>query len=219
MVGSTLLSPEHLSSPSAQLKKRQRWDVTGAENLQFNNTGKFFRSRHLVTLTGKYGHLIDLGENYIGPVPTAYGGPVTGGYLADPDNAENDRIEYNRLRRAAEVIAYEVFGSPPDGWVGAWVKHLDGDPANLAPHNLLWVTAVSAEAKQRSIIKGNMVSDVVRSRQANNPSRGGIYDPHRKQNKNARAFACERLDVPLRPRIMHHQGTRKAATIQRQKGQ
>lgn len=179
--------------------------------MQFNHKGMFFRSRHLVTLAGKYRHLIDLGETYLGPVPTAYGGPVTGGYLADPDNAENERMEYNRLRRASEVIAYEVFGSPPGGWIGAWVKHLDGDPANLAPHNLLWMTAIDLNHKRHNVIKTHMVSDIVQSRQANNPSRGGIYDPHKKQNKNAKTFADERLDVPMRPRIMHHQGTRNAA--------
>ncbi|WP_157561035.1 HNH endonuclease [Mycobacterium sp. E802] len=183
--------------------------MTGAENLQFNDAGKFFRSRHLVTLTGKYGHLIDLGKNYGGPVPTAYGGPVTGGYLADPDDAENEQLEYNRLRRASEVIAYEVFGSPPDGWVGAWVKHLDSDPTNLAPHNLEWATTVNLNDKRHNMIKGRMVSDVVRSQRANNPSRGGIYRP--RQPKHAAPFMDERLDVPLRPRIMHHQATRRTA--------
>jgi len=209
MVGSILLSPEQQCSPSAQPNKRQRWDVTGAGNLQFNALGAFYRGTNKVRLTGKYGHLVDLGKNYGGPVPTAYGGPVTGGYLADPHDAESEQLEYNRLRRASEVIAYEVFGSPPDGWVGAWVKHLDGNPANLAPHNLEWMTTVSANTKRHNVIKVNMVSDVVRSQRANNPSRGGIYRPH--LNTRADSVVGERLDVPMRPRIMHHQGTRRTA--------
>jgi hypothetical protein len=209
MVGSAFLSPEQLSSPSAQSKKRQRWDVTGAHNLQFNTHGAFYRSDHKVRLSGKYGHLIDLGDDYSGPVPTAYGGPVTGSYLADPDNAESEQLEYNRLRRASEVIAYETLGRPPGGWVGAWVKHLDDDPANLAPENLQWATTVDPNTKQHNMIKGNMVSDVVRSRRANSASRGGLYRPHKA--KRADTYPGERLDVPMRPRMMHHHGTRKTA--------
>lgn len=209
MVGSILLSPEQLSSPSAQPKKRQRWDVTGAHNLQFNTQGVFYRGTNKVRLTGKYGHLIDLGDDYSGPVPTAYGTPVTGGYLADPDDTESEQLEYNRLRRASEVIAYETLGRPPGGWVGAWVKHLDNDPTNLAPLNLQWTTAVHPNINRHNMIKGNMVSDIERSRRANSASRGGLYRPQKA--KPPGPYSAERLDVPMRPRIMHHHGNRVAA--------
>ncbi|EHB53664.1 hypothetical protein MycrhDRAFT_4127 [Mycolicibacterium rhodesiae JS60] len=202
LVDQSSVSPRYVNGPKKRSKRR---DVTGASGLQFNDAGRFYRSRHPVQLSGKYGHLINLGKDYAGPVPTAYGGPISGAYLADPDadpTETNRGIVYDRRWRAAEVIAYEVLGSPPYGWVGAWVKHLDGDPSNLATENLAWATALPPNMKWRTTIRNLLVSEVVALRQFNRPSRGGTYQPH-SGAMHPDPIMGERIDAPMRHRMVH----------------
>lgn len=197
-------SPEQETRPRDQPKKRgKRWDVTGANGLQFNQNGVFYRGTNRVRPKGKHNHLIDPGKNYGGPVPPAHGGLWTGAYLRNPDDDREDgeaALIVERCRRAADLVAYECLGPPPGGWVGSWAKHLDGDPSNPAPDNLCWATTVTTNTKRHNGIKNLMLSEVVSAQQFNRPSRGGTYRPYRK-GEYPDVFAHEQLDAPLRHRM------------------
>jgi hypothetical protein len=189
------------ATPPNQPKKTRvkRWDVTGAPGLQFNDAGVFYRSRHLISLSGKHGHLIDPGKNYGGPVPPAYGGLWTGAYLRDPDDDREDddaALIVERCRRAADLVAYECLGPPPGGWAECWAIPLDGNSGQCVPGNLRW-----SNPQRHNKIKHLMVSDTVASQMFNRQSRGGLYRPHRK-GEYPEIFAHEQLEAPLRHRMV-----------------
>ncbi|MEZ0359883.1 hypothetical protein [Mycobacterium sp. SA01] len=204
-VDGSINSPKLLRSPSAQTKKRKRWDVTGGHGLQFNDHGVFYRGTNRVPPRGMYGHLIHPGKNYAGPVLPAYGS-LTGRYLADPDDDRDDpaaeRITCYE-RRAAELIAFEVLGPPPAAWSATAVLHLDGDPANCAPGNLRYaVDAERANILHDRDIRSLMVSEVTASRLYNEHS-AFRFAPYHGRRKPKEALMGERLDVTYRHRMVH----------------
>lgn len=122
-------------------KRYKRRAVTGSRKLELNEAGQFYdidgRRRVEPHGNGKCKYLINPGKDYDGPVWPAYGN-MSGQYLADPDAPRSPRAklvtDYDRV--AAELVAYEFLGPPPETWEYVTVAHLDGDRNNLNPGNL-----------------------------------------------------------------------------------
>ena len=136
----------------ATKKRNKRLFVTGGHGLEVNEAGKFFRAGHAVHPhgNGKYNYLIYPGRNYSGPVWPAYGN-MFGQYLADPDDGRtrkaNRKTVYDRV--AAELVAYEFLGPPPESWEFVTVAHLDGDRNNCHRNNLVYVVNEQAVEQSR----------------------------------------------------------------------
>ena len=177
--------------------------VTGAHGTYFTENNSFYdKSRNRIALEGRYKNLIDLGPEYAGPVPPAYGG-MGGMYIADPDHDRSEdkpRMEYDRRRRAGELVAFETYGPPPCGWACPWVMYADGDPGNYRPENVFWMDIADPDPDRH--VRHLMVSEEVALKRFNAPSRGGMYRPHANNAHAPNVFVGERMDVSYRFRMV-----------------
>lgn len=197
---------DKVSKPRGRPKgSNKRHLVTGAPGVYFMDTGRFYResSNHAIALSGRCRNLIDLGPDYTGPVPPAYGG-MGGTYIADPDHDRSEdrpRMEYERRRRAGELIAFEIHGPPPTGWSCPWVMYADGNPGNFAPANVCWMDIADPDPDRH--VRQLMLSDEAALKRFNAPSRGGLYRPHGKAPLPD-VFVGEHMDAPMRHRMVQH---------------
>jgi hypothetical protein len=113
-----------------------------------------------------------------------------GQYLNDPDGDREDiglpwakrLTDYDRV--AAELVAYEFLGPPPESWEFVTVAHLDGDRNNPHPDNLRYVVDESAlVARERRDIKALMRGPVNLARQVR------ARDPYGSRSRNVFAIA------------------------------
>ncbi|GAB3227854.1 HNH endonuclease [Mycolicibacterium hippocampi] len=123
-------------------KTKERKDVRGAKGWQVNTIADLFKHRRRKTPTGSM-PVIDLGDNYAGPIPPAYG--QHGEVFVD----EIVAVEFLGLPQAA-LLAFH----PRPGYVplrGVCVRHIDGDMQNCAADNLAWIVdaeyVAAADAK------------------------------------------------------------------------
>lgn len=190
--------PRKRGRPKGSTRNTQH-AVTGAHGIYFTENSTFYdKSRNRIPLGGRCKNLIDLGPEYAGPVPPAYGG-MGGMYIADPDHDRSEdkpRMTYDRRRRAGELVAFEIYGPPPNGWACPLVVYADGNPGNFAPANVLWSNTIHNDTDRS--VRQLMVSDEVALKRFNAPSRGGLYRPHGNTQNMPDVFAHEQLDVSWR---------------------
>jgi hypothetical protein len=99
-----------------------------------NPLGRFFLHRKEKQTTGKRAPTIDLGGDYVGPIPPAYGHTE---WIKDKSGVYREVV--HRERFVDEIVAWEFLGPPPKDIRGMHVLHKDGDRSNPAAANLLWV--------------------------------------------------------------------------------
>ncbi|MBX8687173.1 hypothetical protein GO011_06985 [Mycobacterium sp. 20091114027_K0903767] len=124
-------------------QRAERRDVRGAPGWQVNANGEFFLHRKRRETGGKLAPTIDLGADYVGLIPVAYGHAER---ITDA-NGES-RVIVHRERFVDEIVCWTFHGPPPSSISGMCVVHLDGDGSNCSAANLRWYLDPEHEALQ-----------------------------------------------------------------------
>jgi hypothetical protein len=101
---------------------------------------------------------VDLGDDYTGPVPAAYG--------------------YGTERLVDEIVCFEFHGEAPDGFRASRPHHIDGNNYNSRADNLVWVVdEVHAELRDYKETKRLMRPDFLPNRVVRDIGTGRCSDP------------------------------------------